>query len=196
LQHCCRGNGCRYRAETLRLGEKLRRDLWQQIESGERRWTWDDAVASFTLEKLGQVSWERTERDVKGVKRVSDRRVAQRDRLRGIAQNSRDVVGELRHLPWQRLEDPKDSGITQHCNRAPWRSPAPSSSSATTTNGMFMLPQGTDHSACFQLEKVEPKGITREQAHTPSLAASPLHTRDMMIVAFGDGGSGSRTSPA
>jgi hypothetical protein len=48
-----------------RLEEKLRRDLWQQIESGEKRWTWNDAVAKFTLEKSGQASWERTERDIK-----------------------------------------------------------------------------------------------------------------------------------
>jgi integrase len=42
--------------------ERLRSDLWRQNKLGEKRFTWDDAIAQLKVEDSHLRSWERTER--------------------------------------------------------------------------------------------------------------------------------------
>ena len=44
------------------LEKQLRDNLWRQVELGEQRYTWNDAVTKFALEHSGTRSWERTQR--------------------------------------------------------------------------------------------------------------------------------------
>jgi len=164
-----------------RLEEKLRRDLWQQIESGEKRWTWDDAVSKFKLEKSGQASWERTERDIKVLNEY--------------------LTGELlKEIDYEALLKIRALLELRTCNGNRWKTKRQWKKSTcnrvlaiagsilgrcATDEWKFMLPKAPTI-PLFQLEKVEPKWITREQAHT-LFGRFPLHTRDMMIVALATG---------
>ena len=162
-----------------KLEGQLRADLWRQIELGEQQWTWDDAVEKFRLETGGKP--DRTWRSIKILNEY----------LAGelLTDIDYDALLELR----KSLEGRLCAGNNWKTKRA-WK--------PSTCNRVLAV-VGTLLSRCasddwkkmiaavptiplFELEKVEPKWVTREQAHT-LLGRFPQHTRDMMIVALATG---------
>lgn len=57
-----RSSGTHNKRDAEEQEERLRRDLWRQNKLGEKRFTWDDAIAQLKLEESTSRSWDRTER--------------------------------------------------------------------------------------------------------------------------------------
>lgn len=168
-----RSSGVTDRAAAEELEEQLRRALWRQIKLGEKHHTWDEAVERCKLEDSGQVSWERTERCLESVHGL----------LTGapLAEITRDNLLKIRAALLRRTRHGK-----------PWK---PSTVNRTLcavrsilrrSAGEWKLLDTCPKVPMFRIEKVDPRWITREQAHT-LLGKFPLHTRGMMLFALATG---------
>ena len=174
-----RSSGTRDKRAAEKLEGILRADLWRQIEFGEQRWTWDDAVEKFRLETGGKP--DRTWRSIKILNEY--------------------LAGELlTDIDYDALLELRKSLEARLCNGKGWKTKR--TWKPSTCNRVLAV-AGTLLSRCasddwkkmiaavptiplFELEKIDPKWITREQAHT-LLGHFPQHTRDMMIVALATG---------
>jgi integrase len=159
--------------EAERLEEELRRSLWRQIELGEKHFSWDEAVAKCKEEDSTQRSWERTERCIERLNRF----------LKGapLSEITRDNIVKIR------------TALTRHMYRGKPLAHATINRDLAVLRSI--LKRCADEwkmlDACpkvpmFRLDKVDPRWITREQAHT-LLGKFPEHTRGMMLFALATG---------
>jgi integrase len=168
------GNTVRRSAETTdkaaaeALEQKLRADLWRQIQLGERRHTWDEAVSKCKSEDSHQNSWERTQRALDWFAphlngwQLSQITYAAILKLRELR------AGEGVALSTINREFSVLRSILKRCVD-PWK-----------------LADTVPKVPMYRLAKVTPRWITREQAHA-LLKRFPEHTRDMMIFALATG---------
>lgn len=167
------------RREAEQLEQELRRDLWRQIQLGEKRFTWDDAVARLRQEHADNPqrwrAFERTERvlehltpllagsqlvelaDKENLLRV--RRLLAARTWRGAPVAPATVNREMAEL-----------GKILNLAADEWG----------------MLDARVPTIPLFRLDKVEPVWATREQV-TALLAGLPEHSRDLAIVACATG---------
>jgi integrase len=156
------------RAAAEELEEQLRSDLWRQIRRGEKRHAWDEAVEKCTSEDSHQNSWERTERALAWFAPYLKGRL--------LSELDYDCIAKLREvrkregvaLSTINREFAVLRSILKRCVH-PWK-----------------LLDASPKVPMYRLPKVEPRWITREQAHV-LLAKFPPHTRDMMIFALATG---------
>lgn len=148
--------------------ESLRRDLWRQIKLGERRHTWDEAIAKCKSEDSYQKSWDRTEDAINWLSK----------HLKGelLTDITYDAILKLREL---RAADGVALGtinrdfcvlrsILRRCVD-PWK----------------MLDKAPKV-PMYRLPKVEPHWLTREQV-IDLLGRFPVHTADMTIFSLATG---------
>ena len=177
-----RSSRTRDRHAAQELEKQLQDELWRQVKLGEQRWTWAYAVAKFTTEKSGQRSWDRTKRSLD----VLNEYIAPEDPLvevdydcllkirsllevRGCKGNGRKTKGTWKKSTCNRVLAVAGA-ILSRCASGDWKKMIPSAPN---------IPR-------FQLDKIEPKWITREQARL-LLARFPEHTRDMVMFALATG---------
>ena len=156
------------KAAAEALEQKLRSDLWRQIQLGEKRHRWDEAVARCKSEDSHQPSWERTERALNWFEKHLASRL-----LTEITYDSILLLRELRagegvSLSTINREFSTLRSVLKRCVH-PWK-----------------LMDACPKVPMYRLPKVEPPWITREQARL-LLARFPAHTRDMMIFALATG---------
>lgn len=168
-----RSSGVTDKLAAEELEDQLRRALWRQIKLGEKHHTWEDAVQKCKEEDSLQRSWERTERCIERLDRF----------FKGapLAEITRDNIVKIR------------TALTRHTYRGKPLSPATINRDLAVLRSI--LKRCADEwqmlDACpkvplFRLPKVEPRWITREQAHT-LLGKFPAHTRGLMIFALATG---------
>lgn len=164
------------RAAAEELEETLRRNLWRQIKLGEKHFTWDDAIEQCKLEDSGQTSWERTERalaSVEGMLTGTPLKEINRPSLLKI----REVLSRRQNHqghPWAKSTVNRVMAVIRSVLKR-----------AADPDGWNML-DSCPKVPMYRLAKVEPRWITREQAHK-LLGKFPPHTRGMMIFALATG---------
>jgi integrase len=162
--------------------EKLLRDnLWRQIKLGERRFTWGDAIDHCRREDSDQKSWERTERSIKILSEY-----VSIDTL--LSEITYDSLLTLRSL----LEGRTSGGNGWKTSR-PWKKSTVNRVLAVLASILtrcaseqWKLLEKAPAVPLFKIGKLDPKWITREQAHA-LLGRFPDHTRYMMLFALATG---------
>ena len=178
-----RSSGTTDRRAAEELEQSLRADVWRQLQLGERRHTWVDAVEKCRLEDGRQKSWDRTER---ALAVIAEYIPAETD----LTEITYESLLKLRELLLLR----KSTGNGWKNTDRPWK---PSTANrvlavigsiltrcATTAWGQMLLT--SPDIPLFKLQRTERRWITREQAHA-LLGRFPLHTRDLMILALATG---------
>jgi integrase len=177
-----RSSGTSDRRAAQELEEQLRRDAWRQIKLGEQRWTWGDALKRCELEDSHQKSWDRTKRSLSILNEYlsADTQLSEIDydsllKIRSLLQlrTSKGHGWKTKRL-WKKSTCNRVLAVTgstlQRCASDEWKN---------------MIPRAPKI-PLFGLGKIEPKWITREQAHQ-LLGRFPLHTRDMTIFSLATG---------
>jgi integrase len=177
-----RSPGTRDRRAAQEFEEQLRRDLWRQIKLGEKRSTWADAVERCRLEDSRQKSWERTERSIA----VLNEYIESNTLLTEITYESLLTMRSLlerRTCQGNGLKT-KRTWNPSTCNRV--LAVAGFTLKRCASRKWGNLIDESPEFPLFELREIEPKWITREQAHV-LLGRFPEHTRDMVIFALATG---------
>lgn len=160
------------------LERRLQDELWRQVKLGEQRYTWADALKKCELEDSHQKSWERTRRSIKVLNEYIPPNTLRTEidcgnllKIRSLLERrTSNGNGWKTRLPWNKSTCNRvlavAGSILRRCASEEWK---------------FMVPK-PPKVPLFDLPKIEPKWITREQAHA-LLGRFPLHTRDMTIPA-------------
>jgi integrase len=176
------GTGTSDRRAAQELEEQLQRDAWRQIKLGEQRWTWGDALKRCELEDSHQKSWDRTKRSLTILNEYlsADTQLSEIDydsllKIRSLLQlRTSKGHGWKTNRLWKKSTCNRvlavAGSILQRCASDEWKN---------------MIPRAPKV-PLFELGKIEPKWITREQAHQ-LLGRFPLHTRDMAIFSLATG---------
>lgn len=75
--------------------ERLRRDLWRQNKLGEKRFTWDDAIAQLKVEDSHLRSWESTEQCLKKLRMLAGAPLTELDHKNILA--VREILARQHH---------------------------------------------------------------------------------------------------
>jgi integrase len=176
-----RSSGTSDRRAAQELEEQLRRDAWRQIKLGEQRWTWGDALKRCELEDSHQKSWDRTKRSLSILNEYlsADTLLSEIDYDSLLKIRSLLILRTSKGHGWKTKRLWKKST----CNRV--LAMAGSILRCASDEWKNMIPRAPKV-PLFNLGKIEPKWITREQAHQ-LLGRFPLHTRDMTIFSLATG---------
>jgi integrase len=150
------------------LEQSTRADLWRQIKLGERRHTWDEAVAKCRAEDSHQNSWDRTQRSLNWFAPHLEGRLLSEINYENILKLRALRQGEGAALSTINREFSVLRSILKRCVE-PWK-----------------LIESVPKVPMYRLPKIPPVWITREQAHA-LLGQLPKHSRDMMIFALATG---------
>lgn len=74
-----RSSGSHNKRDAEELEEQLRRDLWRQNKLGEKRFTWDDAIAQLKIEDANLRSWPHTEQALRKLRMLAGAPLAEID---------------------------------------------------------------------------------------------------------------------
>lgn len=154
--------------------ERLRGDLWRQNKLGEKRFTWDDALAQLKLEDGGKRSWERTERALEKLRMLKGAPLTEINHKAILA--VREILARQQH----RGERVKSSSVNRvlavlrivlnRCASSEWH----------------ML-DSAPKVPLLALERIEPTWARSAGEVLAILKALPEHTADMAIVACATG---------
>lgn len=166
------------RGAAERLEAELRSDIWRQIKLGEKRYTWDDAVARLRAEHEENPhrwrAFERTERILQHLQMLSGNlltEVADTDNLVRVRKLLRGRVFQGKQIAMSTVNrEMAELGKILNLAAEEWK----------------MLDSAVPKMPLYRLEKIEPIWGTREQI-VALLAALPEHSRDMAIFACATG---------
>lgn len=177
-----RSSGTDDRKAAQELEQQIREELWREIKLGETRYCWRDALEKCRLEDSGQRSFERTERALK----IISEYIPEHTLLEEITY---DALLQIRELLLKRPATGNGWKTTRE------RKPSTVNRELAVIGSILQRCAGEDwgrmianapNIPLYEIEKKEPRWITREQAHA-LIESFPPHTRDMMILALATG---------